>query len=66
MFMLRALPFVVVVDLFIAFENNGWCEEFFLYVPMMQFWMMFFPVVGVVHLARSPVYSELLLTFTVL
>jgi hypothetical protein len=36
--------------------------EFFVHVSMMQLWMMFCPEVCVIHLAWSPVYSELLLT----
>ena len=36
--------------------------ELFVHVSMMQLWMMFCPEVCVIHLAWSPVYSELLLT----
>jgi hypothetical protein len=57
---------VVVVVLFVTFPEIYWHEEFFVHVPMMRFWVMFCPVVGIIHLAGSPVYPELLLTFAVL
>ena len=47
----------------IHFENDVWRGIlFFAHVSMMQLWMMFCPEVCVIHLAWSPVYSELLLT----
>jgi hypothetical protein len=48
-----------------ADDDLFWFEEFFVHVLMMQFWVMFCPVVSVIHLAGSPIYPELLLTFTI-
>ena len=47
------------------FQNCVWGNKFFPHSFVMCCWMMFCPVIGIIQLTWSPIYSELFLTFPV-